>query len=146
MLAFGLLFNPCEMILAVHFFCNWVFRSVTDKKSSWILINFQTRKSIYTQKNGLILRLTQWGSVTHQMTVPVPSISCCVLNHIHLFYQIQNALAFNRDKCCHLVLFLQLLPFHWIKRGRVLIKRDKAGEALFGIKGGGGQGSKRGTF
>jgi hypothetical protein len=25
--------------------------------------------------------LRQWGSVTHQMAVPVPNISCCVLNH-----------------------------------------------------------------
>jgi hypothetical protein len=47
------------------------------------------------------------------MAVPVPSISCCVLNHHNLFYQIQNALAFNQDTCCHLVLCLRLLPFHW---------------------------------
>ncbi len=33
--------------------------------------------------------------VAHQMAVPVPSISCCVLIHNNLFYQIQNALAFN---------------------------------------------------
>ncbi len=46
----------------------------------------------------------QSGSFTHQMAVPVPSISCCVLNQ-HNFYQIQNALAFNRDMCCHLALF-----------------------------------------
>jgi len=46
------------------------------------------------------------------MAVPVPSISCCVLNHHNLFYQMQNALAFNRDTYCHLVLCLQLLPFH----------------------------------
>jgi hypothetical protein len=31
------------------------------------------------------------------MAVPVPSISCCVLNHHNIFYQIQNALAFNWD-------------------------------------------------
>ena len=55
----------------------------------------------------------QLGSVTHQMAVPVPSISCCVLNHHNLFYQIQNALAFNQDTGCHLALCLQLLPFHW---------------------------------
>jgi hypothetical protein len=46
------------------------------------------------------------------MAVPVPSISCCVLNHHNLFYQIQSALAFNRDTCCHLALCLLLLPFH----------------------------------
>ncbi len=45
---------------------------------------------------------TQLGSVTHQMAVPVPSISCCVLNHLNWFYQIHNALAFNQDMCCHL--------------------------------------------
>ncbi len=46
------------------------------------------------------------------MAVPFPSISCCVLNHHNLFYHIQNALAFNWDTCCHLVLCLWLLPFH----------------------------------
>jgi hypothetical protein len=50
----------------------------------------------------------------HQMAVPVPSISCRVLNHHNLFYQIQNALAFNWDTCCLLALCLQLLPFHSI--------------------------------
>jgi hypothetical protein len=46
------------------------------------------------------------------MAVPVPSISCCISNHHNLFYQIQNALAFNRNMCCHLPLCLPLLPFH----------------------------------
>ncbi len=54
----------------------------------------------------------QLDSVTHQMAVPVPSISCCILNHHNLFYEIQNALALNWDMCCHLVLCLRLLPFH----------------------------------
>ncbi len=54
----------------------------------------------------------QWGSVKHQMVVPVPSINCCVLNHQNLFYQIQNALAFIWDMCCHLALCLQWIPFH----------------------------------
>ncbi len=58
--------------------------------------------------------LKKWGSVTHQVAASVPSISCCVLNHHDLFYQIHNALAFNRDTCCHLALSLQLLPFHCI--------------------------------
>ncbi len=56
--------------------------------------------------------IQQWGSVTHQMAVLVLHISCCVLNHHNLFYQIQNALAFNWDTCCHLAPCLQLLPFH----------------------------------
>ena len=56
----------------------------------------------------------KWGSVTHQMAVPVPSISCCVLNHHNLFYQIQNVLAFNCDTCCPLALCLRLLPFHYL--------------------------------
>ncbi len=51
--------------------------------------------------------------IVHPMAVPVLSISCCVSNHRNLFYQIQNALAFNRDMCCHLALCLRLLPFHW---------------------------------
>ncbi len=71
---------------------------------------------------GTFAHCTNWsvkgGSVTHQKAVPVPSISCCVLNHHNLFYQIQNALPFNRDTCCHLAHCLQLLPllpFHWLK-------------------------------
>ncbi len=55
---------------------------------------------------------TKWGSVTHQIAVPVPSLRCCVLNHYNLFNQIQNVLAFNWDTSCHLALCLQLLPFH----------------------------------
>ncbi len=52
----------------------------------------------------------KWGYVTHQMAVPVPSISSCVLNHHNLFYQIHKAPAFNWDTCCHLALCLWLLP------------------------------------
>jgi hypothetical protein len=48
------------------------------------------------------------------MAVPAPSISCCVLNHNNLFYQIQNVLAFNCDTCCPLALCLRLLPFHYL--------------------------------
>ncbi len=46
------------------------------------------------------------------MAVPVPRIICCVLNHHNLSYQIQSALAFNWDTCCHPALCLRLLPFH----------------------------------
>ncbi len=60
------------------------------------------------------LNIIKWGSVPHQMAVPDPSISCCVLNHNNIFYQIQDALALNWDTCCHLVLCLQLLPFHFL--------------------------------
>ncbi len=28
--------------------------------------------------------------------------------------KVKNTLAFNRDRCCHLVLCLQLIPFHWV--------------------------------
>ncbi len=51
---------------------------------------------IYPQRFLYYDQFKQWGSVTHQMAVPVPSIRCCVLNNHNLFYQIQNALAFNR--------------------------------------------------
>ncbi len=78
-----------------------------DLTSSWHLI--LPSFSCYLQINKFV----QWGSVTHQMAVLVPSISCCVLNHHNLFYQIQNAQPFNRDTCCHLVLCLWLLPFNW---------------------------------
>ncbi len=47
-----------------------------------------------------------------EQSIFAPSISM-VWNHHNLFYQIQNALAFNWDTCCHLALCLWLLPFHW---------------------------------
>jgi hypothetical protein len=59
--------------------------------------------------------IEQSGSVTHQMAVPVPSISCCILNNHNLFYHEKNTLAFNWDTCCRLVLCLQLIAFHWLR-------------------------------
>ncbi len=40
--------------------CNWV---LTDKKSSSILIYFETSKSIYTRENGLIKRRSKYKGV-----------------------------------------------------------------------------------
>jgi hypothetical protein len=57
-------------------------------------------------------------AVTHQMAVPVPSISFRVLNSQNLFYQIQNALDFNWDMSWHLALCLRLLPFHFIDKNQ----------------------------
>jgi hypothetical protein len=44
-------------------------------------------------------------------TSPKYKLLCFKLEN-NLFCQIKNALAFNRDTCCHLVLCLRLLPFH----------------------------------
>ncbi len=41
-----------------------------------------TYKYVYDEGKGYFV---QWGSVTHQMAVPVPSIHCCVLNHHDCF-------------------------------------------------------------
>jgi hypothetical protein len=51
------------------------------------------------------------GSVSHQVVVPVLSISCCIFNNHYFFEQMQNALAFNCDKGCHLALCLWLIIF-----------------------------------
>ena len=61
---------------------------------------------------GNIQLLEKWGSVNHQMAVPVPSISCCIFNNKDFFYQEQNELAFNRDTCCHLVICWLLIASH----------------------------------
>jgi hypothetical protein len=62
------------------------------------------------------------------MAVLVPRISCCVLNHHNLFYQIQNALAFNWDTCCHIALCLRLLPFHTLnKTGQIYQDEESYG-------------------
>ena len=68
----------------------------------------------------------QWGSVTHQMAVPVPSISCCVSEQLKFFCKEKNALAFNQDRCCHQVLCLQLIPFHWSSK---FVEADKTKKA-----------------
>ncbi len=84
------------------------------------------------RQNGVLMSLL-WGSVNHQMAVPVPSISYCVLNHHNLFYRIQNALAFNRDTCCHLALCLQLLPshsYHWDQLDEQAINISAMGEQI----------------
>ncbi len=53
--------------------------------------------------------------------VPIPSISCCVSKQLTFFYKQKKALAFDWERCCHLVLCLQLIIFHWallLTRGR----------------------------
>ncbi len=77
------------------------------------VMEIMTFSSLWKNKWS-VNKLLQWGSVIHQMAVPVPSISRCVLNHHNLFYPKHNALAFNWDTCCHLALCLQLLPSHLI--------------------------------
>jgi len=64
------------------------------------------------ETNHLRENVIQWGSVNHQMAVPVPSISCCIFNNNDFFYQELNELAFNWDTCCHLVICLQLIASH----------------------------------
>ncbi len=44
-----------------------------------------------------------------------PKYKLLHFSHHNLFYQIQNAVAFNWDTCCNLALCLRLLPFHWSK-------------------------------
>jgi len=45
---------------------------VTDKKSSWILIYFQTCESIYTQKIGLIKTwLSEWDQKAGEYLIKV---------------------------------------------------------------------------
>jgi hypothetical protein len=34
----------------------------------------------------------------------------------NFFCKEKNALAFNRDRCCHLVFYLQLIPFHCFRK------------------------------
>jgi hypothetical protein len=66
----------------------------------------------------------KWGSVNHQMAVPVPSVSCCVLNNNDSFYQEPNELAFNRDTCCHLVFCLQLIASHYSNERFIMLAKD----------------------
>jgi hypothetical protein len=47
------------------------------------------------------------------MALPVSSISCCVSQHLTKRFTQRNAIAFNRDRCCHLALCLWLILFHW---------------------------------
>jgi hypothetical protein len=57
------------------------------------------------------------------MAVPVPSISCCVSQQLKFFCKEKNALAFNWNRCCHLVLCLQLiLLFAFLKACCSIVK------------------------
>ncbi len=96
--------QPTDNITFVYYYCHIIQWWFQFSLSTPYLVNY----------NFVNLLFGQWGSVTHQMAVPVPTIRCCALNHHNLFYQIQNALAFNQDTCCHLVLCLRLLPFHYL--------------------------------
>ncbi len=72
----------------------------------------------------LYLRLTtiygQYCSITHQMALPITSISCCISYQLNIFYKEWKALAFNRDGCCHLMLCLGLILFHWLIYSAIL--------------------------
>ncbi len=65
--------------------------------------------------SNISTNIIQWGSVNHQMAVPVPSISCCIFINNYFFYQEPNELAFNRHTCCHLVICLWLIASHCYK-------------------------------
>ncbi len=106
-----------------HFSIPWYWCHSWQSSFTMIIL-FYYKPQVSSCKLTLVHART-WGSVNHQMAEPVPSISCCVLNYHNLFYQIQNALAFNQDTCCHLALSLRLLPFHccslftppWLRTG-----------------------------
>ncbi len=82
-----------------------MYRTITDKNKSYKCC--KRCLSNWALPYNWVMRLCHApdGSTS-------PKISCCVLNHLNLFNQIQNVLAFNQDMCCHLVLCLRLLPFH----------------------------------
>jgi hypothetical protein len=61
------------------------------------------------------------------MAVPVPSISCCVLNNHNLFYQIQNALAFNLS----LDIYANTKQYHLLG-GIVVVLGDPVKEGVSG--------------
>jgi hypothetical protein len=90
----------------------WQTHKQADRQMEKTLIFIENKIHQCKVIRNLKFLILQWGSVTHQVAVPVPSISCRILNHHNLFYQIQNALAFNWDTCCNLAHCLRLLPFH----------------------------------
>jgi hypothetical protein len=92
------------------FYCNAECHIL--KVLSWAMMSVILQSVVMLRVITLSVIQCQWGFVTHKMAVPVPSISCCVFNYHNKFYQVQNALAFNRDMCCHQALSLRLLPFH----------------------------------
>ncbi len=77
-------------------------------------------KNTYNSLCKLIIKslhtvyVIQWGSVTQY------KLLCFITTKI-FFGKEKNTLAFNRDRCCHLVLCLQLIPFHSTSNGFVLV-------------------------
>jgi hypothetical protein len=54
------------------------------------------------------------------ITSPKSKLLCFITTKF--FCEEKNVLAFNRDRCCHLVLCLQLIPFHCLNDCRKLYK------------------------
>jgi hypothetical protein len=82
------------------FSCSWVHPGFNVIK-----LFFSSSMSVRT--GALLMRLCQPPDGS---TSPKYKLLCFVT--IKFFCKEKNALAFNRDRCCHLVLCLRLIPFH----------------------------------
>ncbi len=82
------------------------------------------RQGILTERDGSIrltfllnrtLSPTRWCYQSQVLVV-------AFLKNWILFCSYQKALAFNQDRCCHLVLCLQLILFHWSRSSALNIE------------------------
>ncbi len=82
-------------------------------KHSSLLGQFVSYKEneVLVTKTGSWLILIGLYHSPDGITNPKYKLLCFITTKF--FCKEKNALAFNRDRCCHLALCLRLIPFHW---------------------------------
>ncbi len=97
------------------------YHCAIDLLFDWFGISCMTSDIFCFYLQNRLIKTSQTGGQLYSDTFPhlvfpVPVIhkSCCIFNNHNFFYQEANALAFNWDTCCHLVLSLQLIIFNYV--------------------------------
>ncbi len=92
--------------------------------STWLSINCHFVNCYF---NNLVVRKLAVLPISHSVSLPLcqlafhppdgstsPKYKLLCFITTKIFLQREASLAFNRDRCCHLVLCLRLIPSHWL--------------------------------
>jgi hypothetical protein len=92
----------------------------------WFIQNKKCLK--WSKKLGIFHRVIKFRSELKGLHHPLDGITnpeyklLCFIQLTKFFWKEEKALAFNRDRCCHLALCLQLILFHWHGKGNINTK------------------------
>ncbi len=93
--------NPFEMQLLVSFLTKCI------KMFFWAKKTF-----VYSANISVVSDIIGLHQPPDGVTNPKYKLQCFVTTNL-FFFKEKKALAFNRDRCCHLAFCLQLILFHW---------------------------------